>query len=163
MIHKYNTMKLEMMTMTKRRVQFSLTSHLFLLTDKISLRSSFRESSEVEMKAFFVILLICFAHSNGKIIQTTFQSIEDFRAQNPNVKLIEMQVNDVNDSRSYSLGVRQTGEIFSIVLDMEFINLCLFIKAILLWRMQITRRNGHNHKTSPQHSAIHLLVDKAPS
>jgi hypothetical protein len=65
------------------------------------------------MKPILVILLICFALSNGKIIQTTFQSIEDFKAQHPNVELTEMRldINENKDSRSYSLGARQTGKI----------------------------------------------------
>lgn len=48
---------------------------------------------------------------NGNEIQTIYSNINDFIEKNPGTKVIAMDVhsNNLNLSRSYSLGSRQTG------------------------------------------------------
>lgn len=60
--------------------------------------------------AFALLLLASF--SSAKIAVTVFNSIEEFKVTNPKAKLIEMDlyVHQLDDSRSYTAGARQTGK-----------------------------------------------------
>lgn len=66
--------------------------------------------------ATFVVFAVFEADASPKLITTTYRSIAEFRAMNPNVQLIQMDtyVDAVKDSRSYTLGARQTGEISQV-------------------------------------------------
>lgn len=59
--------------------------------------------------ALIALLLVSF--SSGNVIKKSFESIDEFVKLNPNAKLIEMDAYDheLDGSRSYSLGKRQTG------------------------------------------------------
>lgn len=56
-------------------------------------------------------LLALVSMSAGEVITTVYNSVEEFRAKNPGAKLIAMDVDvhELDASRSYSLGKRQTG------------------------------------------------------
>lgn len=59
-------------------------------------------------------VLVCFAFIsalNAKIIPTLYNSISEFKSDNPNATVIEMLSYDheLDGSRSYSIGHRQTG------------------------------------------------------
>ena len=54
---------------------------------------------------------------NGNDIQTIYSSINDFIDKNPDIKVIPMKAensNNLNLSRSYSIGSRQIGKFFRI-------------------------------------------------
>lgn len=65
------------------------------------------------MKIFVAFTLLLFVtFSTGKLISKVYNSIDEFKAKNPGVKLIKMDVFDheLDGSRTYSLGARQTGK-----------------------------------------------------
>lgn len=64
------------------------------------------------MKVFLAtILLALLSVAVSNPIVKTYSSIDEFKAKNPGVKLIEMDAYDhqIDASRTYSLGSRQTG------------------------------------------------------
>jgi len=65
------------------------------------------------MKIIFAVLLLTLISFAACNVIKVFNSIEDFKAKNPEVKLIELEAvdHDLTDSRSYTLGARQTGDI----------------------------------------------------
>lgn len=66
------------------------------------------------MKIFLVFAGMLFASTaaNSKVI-TVYKNIEEFTVLHPDVKLVQLIAEDheVDGSRSYSLGARQTGKI----------------------------------------------------
>lgn len=64
------------------------------------------------MKAFLAILLVSVVTlTTSEIVSTVYNSLEEFKAINPDAKIIKMTAQDhaVDGSRSYALGARQTG------------------------------------------------------
>lgn len=62
---------------------------------------------------FFVLaVFVATSSSSGDIGVTVYNSIEEYKTLNPNGRLIEMQAYDheIDASRSYSVGARQTGK-----------------------------------------------------
>lgn len=59
----------------------------------------------------FLALLVFASSSSGNAITKVYNSIEEFTVQHPDVKLIKLTAEDfeVDGTRSYSLGSRQTG------------------------------------------------------
>lgn len=62
---------------------------------------------------FFVAFAFCLfvSSSFGNLIKV-FKNIDDYKTLNPGVKLIELDVteHELDSSRSYSIGGRQTGK-----------------------------------------------------
>lgn len=60
--------------------------------------------------AFSLLLLVTI--STGHVVSKIYNSIEEFKAKHPDVKTIKMTAEDheLDGSRSYSLGARQTGK-----------------------------------------------------
>jgi hypothetical protein len=63
---------------------------------------------------FALLLLVSF--SNAKIAVTIYNSLDEFKATNPGVKVTKLQAYDhqVDASRTYSVGGRQTGEVLNL-------------------------------------------------
>ena len=64
------------------------------------------------MKIVLLLTLLAFAStSTGKAIVKVYNSIEDFKILFPDAKLIPLIAEDleIDDSRNYSIGHRQTG------------------------------------------------------
>lgn len=75
----------------------------------------------MEQKVIFALIIVnivvtsAYVVTKSKIdgveIATIYNSIEEFKIKNPDKKLLPMKVhtNSLDDSRTYSLGKRQTG------------------------------------------------------
>lgn len=74
------------------------------------------------MKLVLILSLFVFASTTtGNTISQVFGSIEDFKVKHPDAKLIKLAAEDheYDGSRSYYLGVRQTGKHFRFLLRFE--------------------------------------------
>lgn len=63
---------------------------------------------------FLTALAICDAYAYKATVQMTYvESVSEFHALNPGVELIKMKtfVDEVKQTRSYSVGARQSGEL----------------------------------------------------